>query len=128
MMNNKLIAIFAIVIIVVAGAGVVFLLTQDNSVEGKTITDARGREVAVPDEINSILAIKSCSLQLVSFFDAVNKVTWLDINESFDAEDNRTHTFMMKDVLYNLGTVDPNNAEAVVMTGVDIIISSTVDV
>jgi len=128
MNNNKLIAVLAVVIIVAAGAGAVFLLTRDNNTEGNTVTDARGREVAVPEEINSILAIKSCSLQLVSYFDAVKKVTHLDINESFNNADNRTHTFILKDLLQGLPTVDPGNAEQVIAANVDIIISSTIEV
>ena len=125
MNNNKLIAVFAVVIIVAAGAGAVYLLTRDNGAEENTIIDARGREVVVPDEINSILAIKSCSLQLVSYFEAVEKVAWLDVNESF-TDTGRTHTFILKDLLKDLDKVDPANHEAVAATKVDIIISSTI--
>ena len=127
--TNKLVAILAVAIVVMSSAGAVYLLMQNDDSDGDTITDARGREVAVPDEIDSILAIKSCSLQLVSFFDAVDKVTCLDINESF-TDANRTHTFILKKFFgeKNLPRVDPNDAEQVIAAGVDIIISSTVDI
>ncbi len=128
MNNNKIIALLAVVIIIFAGIGAVYMITKDSSTDGDTITDARGREVAVPDEIDSVLAIKSCSLQLVSYFDAVNKVTHLDINESFVGTDNRTHTFVLKDLLEGLPIVDPSDAEQVIMAGVDMIISSTIEV
>ncbi|MDR1954714.1 MAG: ABC transporter substrate-binding protein, partial [Candidatus Methanoplasma sp.] len=128
MMNNKLVAIFAVAVIVVAGAGIAYMLTRDNVSDGNTITDARGRNVTVPEEINSIFAMKACSLQSVSYFDAVNKVTYLDINESFKDTDNRTHSFVLKDLLKDLPRVDSSDAEQVVATGVDIVISSTVDV
>ncbi|MCL1810882.1 MAG: ABC transporter substrate-binding protein [Methanomassiliicoccaceae archaeon] len=127
-MNNKFVAIFAVAVIILASAGVVYILTRDNSVNGDTITDARGREVAVPDEINSILAIKSCSLQLVSYFEAVNKVEYIDINESFVGTDSRTHTLVLKGLLQGLPVVDPDNTEAVISANVDLIISSSVDV
>ena len=127
-MNNKIMAVVAVVIIVVAGLGIAYILTRDDGgTDGNTIIDARGREVTVPEEINSILAIKSCSLQLVSFFDAVNKVDHLDINESF-TDTNRTHTFVLKDLLQGLPPVDPNDAEQVIMAHPDIVISSTVSI
>jgi len=129
MKTNKIFAIAAVAIVVLAGAGIVYMLTQEDSSDGNTISDARGRKVAVPDEINSILAIKSCSLQLVSFFDAIDKVTCLDINESF-TDYNRTHTYIMGDFLKekNLPRVDPKSPEQVINAGVDIVISSTVDI
>ncbi|MDR1690341.1 MAG: ABC transporter substrate-binding protein [Candidatus Methanoplasma sp.] len=128
-MNNKLIAIIAAAAIVLAGVGVAYALTRDNGADGgQYITDARGREVAIPDEIDSILAIKSCSLQLVSYFDAVKKVTHLDINESFKGTDSRTHTFVLNDLLSGLPVVDPNDPEQVIRANVDIVISSTISV
>lgn len=126
-MNNNIIAIFAVVMIAAAGVGAAYVLTQDSSSDGSTIIDARGREVAVPAEIGSVLAIKSCSLELVSFFDAVNKVRYLDINESF-TDSNRTHTFVMKDLLQSLPRVDANDAEQVISANPDIVISSTVSI
>jgi iron complex transport system substrate-binding protein len=128
MNNNKLIAILATVIVVMSGFGVVYMLTQNDSSDGDIVIDARGRKVAIPDEIDSILGIKSCSLQLVSFFDAVNNVTHLDVNESFVGTDNRTHTFVLNDLLMDLPRIDPNDAEKVIASGVDIVISSTVSV
>lgn len=92
------------------------------------ILDARNRIIDIPDSIESILAIKSCSSQLVSYFDAVNKITHIDSNEKFEGSDNRTHSFILADLLSGLPTVDPNDVEQVIMANVDIIISSTVDV
>lgn len=128
MNNNKLIAIIAALVIVVAGIGAVYILTKDNGSDGDTLTDMRGREVAVPEEINSILAIKSCSLEMVSFFDAVDKVTYVDINEIFSETSDRTHSFILYEKMKDLPAVDPKNAEAVIQSGVDIIISSTIEV
>ena len=134
MKNNKIIAIAAVAIIVLAGIGVAYTLTRDSGTDGNTIIDARGRAVEIPEEINSILAIKSCSLQLVSFFDAVDKVKYLDVNESF-TDTNRTHTLILKDLLNSDGVsykdlprVDSSSAEQVIAAGVDLVISSTVDV
>jgi len=135
MISKKIIAVVAVVIIVVAGLGVAYMLTaHNNSTDGSNVVvDARGRTVTIPNEINSVFAMKSCSLELVSFFDAVNKVKYLDGTtagsggESF-TDPNRTHTFVMKTLLQGLPTVDTNNYEAVIAANPDIIISSDVSV
>ena len=101
--------------------------------DGNTVTDARGRVVTIPDTINSVFAALPCSLQLVSFFDAVNKVKYLDGTlsaaggENFDDND-RSHTYIMSDLLSGLPKVDTNNVESVIETHADIIINSTIDV
>jgi len=101
-----------------------------------SITDARGRTIEVP-EINSIYAIHSCSLELVSFFDAVSKVNWYDSSkgssnggESF-TDPGRTHSFIMaydNPQVLNLPPVDCDDIEAVIAASPSIIISSTVSV
>jgi len=104
-----------------------YCLTDSN-----TITDARGREVTMPGTIDSVFAMKSCSLQLVSFFDAVKKVKYTDGTtagsggENF-SDPNRTHTYIMNN-LKTLKSIDTNKYEAVILANPDIIISSEVDV
>ena len=39
-----------------------------------TIVDIRGREVAVPNKINSIIALDAGSLRMISYFDAIDKI------------------------------------------------------
>jgi len=133
MIYNKIIAVIAVIFIVLASVSVVYVLTRDNSTDGNTITDARGRQVEVPDEINSIFAMKACSLQIVSFFEAVNKVTHLDgdgitLQGEVLTDPNRTHTFIKKDILQGLPFVNSSNHEAVILANPDIIISSEVNV
>lgn len=128
MKNNKIFALVAVIIVAVASIGVVYLLTANNDSEDGTMTDMRGRKVAVPEEINEILCINSCSLQLVSYFDAVDKVRYLDVDEKFENSADRTHTYVLKDKLQDLPRVDRKNAEEVADTGVDLIISSDVAV
>jgi len=127
-MNVKILAIIAVLLVATAGVVGVFVLTQNDDSEGFTLTDARGREVTIPDNVDSILAIKSCSLELVSFFNAVNKVTHVDINERFGGSDNRTHGYILKDKMEGLPVVDPTKVEKVIESGVDLIISSSVNV
>ena len=133
MINNKFIAVIAVIFIVLASVSVAYVITRDDGTSGNTVTDARGRQVEVPDEINSILAMKACSLQLVSFFDAVNKVTYLDgdgitLQGEVLTDPNRTHTFIKKDLLQGLPFVNTSKDEAVILANPDIIISSEVDV
>jgi len=126
--NIKLMMLALVTVSFVGGIFVGFALDNGdsgNDSDTRTVIDARGRNVEVPMEIDSILAIKSCSLELVSFFEAVNKVSYLDVNERFNA--NRTHSFMMKELLEDLPQLDPENAEAIFASDVDVIISSTTD-
>jgi ABC-type Fe3+-hydroxamate transport system, periplasmic component len=127
-MNVKILAIIAVLLVATAGVVGVFVLTQNDDSEGFTLTDARGREVTIPDNVDSILAIKSCSLELVSFFNAVNKVMYVDVNEKFEGSDNRTHGYILKDKLSGLDRLDPSKPENVIASGVDLIISSSVTV
>ena len=127
MKNNKIIAITAIAIILIAGIAGAFILAQNEDSDGNTLTDMRGRKVTIPDTIDSIIGFSSCSLELISFFSAVNNVTYLDTNENFN-DGGRTHSFAMKSKLQNLPRVDPNNHEAVASTGADLIIASTIEV
>ncbi|MDR0887826.1 MAG: ABC transporter substrate-binding protein [Candidatus Methanoplasma sp.] len=130
MKSSKIFAVVAVAIIVVAGIGIAAysLSKNDNSdSDGETIIDARGREVLVPKDIDSILGIKSCSLELISFFEIVNKVKYLDVNESFEDKD-RTHTLILEELLKDLPRVDPKSAEQVIAADPDLIISSTVSV
>jgi ABC-type Fe3+-hydroxamate transport system, periplasmic component len=128
MSNSKTIAIVAVVLVLVAGIAGAFILTQNDDSDGITITDMRGREVTIPENLDSIMGIKSTSLELISFFQAVNKVKYLDTDESFDDSNGRTHNFVMKSKLSGLPVADPADPEQIIATGVDLVISSTVSV
>jgi len=126
MEKNQTIAIAAVAVLLVAGISAFILLNSDSEESTGEFIDARGRTVNVPGEIDSIYAIKSCSLELVSFFNAVNKVTFLDSNEVFNS--GRTHNIMLNSLLKDLPTLNASSKETVAMKDIDVIISSTVDV
>ncbi|MDR0523118.1 MAG: ABC transporter substrate-binding protein [Candidatus Methanoplasma sp.] len=134
-MNQQKASMMSVLIVIsliaVAGSGIAAIAVAHGAepVEEAraTIKDMRGRDVPLPDKIESVLAIKSCSLELVSFFAALDLVKYLDVNESFD-DDDRTHTFVNKEKLRDLPRVDPSDAEGVILAAPDIIISSTVSV
>jgi iron complex transport system substrate-binding protein len=123
---KKVIVLAVVVMVAAATIWMTTLVINDDNRDENTITDMRGRDVALPDSINSIIGIKSCSLELISFFEAIEKVSYLDVNESF--EDSRTHTLVLEGNLKSLPRVDPNDAEQIIKADPDIVISSTVDV
>ena len=125
--NNKMIAIAAVAVVLVAGVAAVLILNNNDNPERGPMTDMRGRSVDVPDNIDSIMGFSSCSLELISFFKMVDKVTHVDKNENFETAD-RTHSFVMKNKLQNLPKLDQESFEAVAASGVDIIIMSTIAV
>jgi ABC-type Fe3+-hydroxamate transport system, periplasmic component len=126
MNSGKIIAIVAVVLVIAAGAAGIIILSKDDDSSG-TVTDMRGRLVDVPDEINSIICFSSCSLELVSFFDMVNNVKYVDQNENFTTGD-RTHSYVMSNKLGDLPKLDQNDHEAVAVTNADLIIMSTIEV
>jgi len=126
MNSSKIIAIIAVVLVVVAGVAGIIILTKDDGSSG-TVTDMRGRLVDVPDEINSIVGFGSCSLELISFFDMVNNVTYVDQNENF-ATGDRTHSYVMSGKLGGLSKLDQNDHEAVASSDANLIIMSTIEV
>jgi len=128
MKTNKIIAIMAVVIILATGIVGIYILNKGNDSDANTITDMRGREVALPETIDSIICFSSCSLELVSYFDAVGKVSFIDTNEYRMTPTDRTYYYTMKEKFQGLERIDPSNSEAVYSTGADLIIASTIEV
>jgi ABC-type Fe3+-hydroxamate transport system, periplasmic component len=128
MKSNKIIAIMAIVIILATGIVGIYVLNKSDDTDANTITDMRGRKVALPETIDSIICFSSCSLELVSYFDAVEKVSFIDTNEYRMTPTDRTYYYTMKEKFQNLERIDPGNSEIVSGTGADLIIASTIEV
>ncbi len=127
--KNKIFAIVAAVIILVAAIGVVYSLTlsQGNNQGAElTVTDALGRTVNVPQKIDSIYCVGACSLRLVSYFDAVDKVQAIEAAGTFNTRDDQTYYLMNKEKFSNLPQVAPT-AEAILNLNPSIIITSTAE-
>ncbi len=102
MRNNKIFAIVAIVIIIVAAVGAVYVLTQNqanNEPAVTTVTDALGRTVNVPEHVDSIYCMGACSLRLVSYFDAVDKVKAIETEGTFNTRDDQPTTRKQSNLL-----------------------------
>lgn len=127
-MNNKqmISAVIVVIVVVAAIAAVVYSTSDDSSSDGRTVTDSRGRTVEVPDSIDSILCLSSCSLELVSYFDSVEKVSALDSDDSIVG--TKTYTQVHSDLFSSLPVVDSGNAEQIIQLSPSIVISSTIDV
>lgn len=127
MEKNKTIAFVAVLVLVVAAIGVgIFVLNNDESAGDRTVTDSRGREITVPNDIETIFCSNCCSLELISWFDSVDKVCGIDSNDTITG--NKTYTQVFKDEFSKLKVITVSNAEEVIALGPTVFISSTVSV
>lgn len=129
MKKSQLFAIVAIVIIIIAAVGVVYILTPNNgNTKGSetTVTDALERTVNIPQEIDSIYCIGACSLRLVSYFDAVEKVQAIETAGTFNTLDDQTYYLINKAKFSALPQV-ATTPEAILDLNPSVIITSTAE-
>jgi iron complex transport system substrate-binding protein len=125
--KNKVIAIVAIAIVLIAAIGAVYVLTTNkgnNEPTETTVTDALGRTVNVPKQIDSIYCIGACSLRLVSYFDVVDKVQAIETAGTFNTRDDQTYYLVNKAKFSALPQV-ATTAEAILALNPSVIITST---
>lgn len=129
MEKNKIFAIVAIVVIVIAALGAVYIFTSNNpnnEAAATTVTDSLGRTVNVPKQIDSIYCIGACSLRLVSYFDAVEKVQAVETAGTFNTLDDQTYYLVDKAKFSALPQV-ATTAEAILDLKPSVIITSTAE-
>ena len=128
MEKTKVYAIVAIVIVVIAAVGVVYILTPqgDNEPPATTVTDALGRTVNIPQQIDSVYSIGACSLRLVSYFDAVEKVQAIETTGTFNTRDDQTYYLINKETFSALPQV-ATTPEAILDLNPSVIITSTAE-
>jgi iron complex transport system substrate-binding protein len=127
MEKNKIFAIVAIAIVLIAAIGVAYILTPnkgDNEGSETTVTDALGRTVNIPKQIDSIYCIGACSLRLVSYFDAVDKVQAIETAGTFNTRDDQTYYLINKARFSALPQV-ATTAEAILALNPSVVITST---
>ena len=83
-MIQKIIVIAVVAVLIVGGIGfAAYKLTSDDDKKGdRTVTDIRGREVTIPNEVNKVVCVSAGALRMVSYFD-IDRVVGVD---SFDAK------------------------------------------
>jgi iron complex transport system substrate-binding protein len=128
MEKTKIYAITAVIIVIIAAVGAVYLLTPkgDNEQPETTVTDALGRTVTIPQQIDSIYCIGACSLRLVSYFDAVDKVQAIETAGTFNTRDDQTYYLINKAKFSALPQV-ATTPEAILALNPSVIITSTAE-
>jgi iron complex transport system substrate-binding protein len=128
MEKTKVYTIVAIAIILIASLGVVYILRNkgDNEESETTVTDALERTVNIPDQIDSIYSIGACSLRLVSYFDAVDKVQAIETAGTFNTRDDQTYYLINKETFSGLPQV-ATTAEAILDLNPSVIVTSTAE-
>ncbi len=127
MEKNKVFAIVAIAIVIVAAIGVAKILMPSGGEERETtVIDALGRTVAIPEEIDSVFCIGACSLRLVSYFDVVAKVQAIETAGTFNTRDDQTY-YLVNKVNFSALPQVATTAEAILALNPSIIITSSED-
>jgi len=128
MEKRKVFAIVATVIVMIAAVGTVLIVINGNNTKATDsddqVTDSLGRTVNIPEEIDSIYCVGACSLRLVSYFDAVDKVQAIETAGTFNTRDDQTYYLVNKDKFTSLPQV-ATDAESILALDPSIIITST---
>jgi len=126
---NRVVTIVAIALLLITTLVAAYYLTLDEGEdEGseKTVADALGRTVNIPKKIDSIFCVGACSLRLVSYFDAVEKVKAIEAAGTFNTRDDQTYYIVNKAKFSSLPQV-ATTAEAILALKPSIIITSTAE-
>ena len=129
MEKNNIFAIVAIAIVAIAVIGVVYTLTSNsgnNEPTETTVTDALGRTVNIPKQLDSIYCIGACSLRLVSYFDAVATVQAIETTGTFNTLDDQTYYLINKAKFSALPQV-ATTPEAILALNPSVVITSTAE-
>ncbi len=125
---KKIVAIAAIIILAVAAVAAISVTGNEDKKEGKSVTDIRGRTVALPDSVNKVVCLAAGSLRLVEYMGAIDKVVGID---SKDSETTANYYKATYHIAYNTRNIaNIGSAESfkeIIATGADVIISSNTD-
>jgi iron complex transport system substrate-binding protein len=127
--KNKVFAMMAIAIVILAAISAVYILTSNNentNPSATTVTDALGRTVNIPEQVDSIYCIGAGSLRLVSYFNSVQKVQAIETAGTFNTRDDQTYYLINKADFSTLPEV-ATTAEAILDLNPSIIITSTAE-
>ena len=127
MQKNKIFALVAGMIVVIAAVGVAIVLANGGGGEGPSatsVTDSLGRTVQIPEEIDSIFCIGACSLRLVSYFESVDKVHAIETAGTFNTRDDQTY-YLIDKVRFSALPQVATTAEGIVALSPDLVITST---
>ncbi len=126
MQKSKIFAIVAIIVIMTAAVGTVYVITENMGPfqpTETTVTDALGRTVNIPQQLDSIFCIGAASLRLVSYFEAVEKVQALEPAGTFNTRLDQTYYLVNNEAFSELPQV-ATTPEAIIDLDPSLIITS----
>ena len=127
MVKQQILVVALVAVSLCAIAVGVYMANNNDEPSGDiTVTDARGRAVALDGTPEKILAINCCSLELLSYFESVNKAIAIDTDDVIVGD--KTYTQAHKEFFSGLEKVNRRNVEGIIALNPDLIITSTVDV
>ncbi|MCG7844255.1 MAG: ABC transporter substrate-binding protein [Methanomassiliicoccales archaeon] len=127
MKKNQVFAITAVAIVIIAAVGVALMFMNDDGGDGDsdtTVTDSLGRVIEIPQSIDSIFCVGACSLRLVSYFEASDKVQAIETAGTFNTRNDQTYYLVNRDTFSALPQV-ATTAEAILELNPSVIITST---
>lgn len=123
---GKIIVTIVVAAMVIASVAGGIILLDDNQSHGeRAVTDSMGRTVYVPNDIKTIFCEDCCTLEVVSWFESVDKVCGIDSRDKI--VQSKTYTQVFKERFSSLPVIDVSNAESVIRLNPSIVICSTAD-
>jgi iron complex transport system substrate-binding protein len=132
-MNTKALAIIAVLILIVAGAAVAVVVMNDNGSKDagdRTVTDIRGREVTIPNDVKKVVCVSAGALRMVSYFD-IDRVVGVDSMDKGTSGSAANYNLAVYRVAYadeikaatDVGTA--SSFKEIAETGADVIFTTT---
>jgi iron complex transport system substrate-binding protein len=102
---------------------------------GRTITDLAGRQVAVPERVDRIIALGPGALRLVAYLGSVDRIVGIEDMEKRMATDlyTRPYARLLGEAFYALPVVGPGgpgalpDSERIMMCNPDVIVATNID-
>lgn len=130
-MDNKKWTVIAVVIIIVAAAGAWYVLNNDGSDDSGsegTVTDMLGRQVEIPDGVDSIVCLSAGSVRLACYMGAYDMIVGIDNMDSGSTGSPANYYMATYRIAYDIDSItnvgSEENYRAIIETGADVIFTS----
>lgn len=134
-MDKKVIfAVIATVIVVVAAAAAVYSLDRgdNDSSEGRTVTDMLGRNVNIPGDVDSIVCLSAGSVRLACYMGVADKIVGIDRMDAMASGSSANYDKATYRIAYDIRSItnvgSEDNFRDIISTGADLIVTSMTDV
>jgi len=133
-MNQKMVAIIAVIIVVVAAVAVAAVVMSNGNGGGdsgdRVVTDIRGREVTIPQDVNKVVCVSAGALRMVSYFD-IDRVVGIDSMDKGTSGSPANYNLATYRVAYadqikeKTDVGDASSFKEIADTGADVIFTTT---